>query len=160
MRTTEKVWSNDPCIREARQTDIPGMTELLETLFAVEEDFSFDKELQTNGLKLLLDNPAACLLVAESEGKTVGMCSGQLTISTAEGGPALLVEDVVVREGHRGCGLGRRLMEGIADWAVEKGVSRLQLLADRNNAEALQFYRHLGWQQTELICLRQKLKGI
>jgi hypothetical protein len=33
-------------------------------------------------------------------------------------------------------------------------VSRLQLLADRSNVPALDFYRIMGWHMTELICLR------
>lgn len=45
---------------------------------------------------MLIANQWATVLVAETSGKVVGMATGQLTISTAEGGPALLVEDVVV----------------------------------------------------------------
>jgi GNAT superfamily N-acetyltransferase len=69
------------------------------------------------------------------------------------------VEDVVVEAAWRGQGLGRRLLAALADWAGEQGISRLQLLADRNNQPALDFYRQLGWQTTALICLRQRLAG-
>jgi len=142
-------------IRPARQGDIAALTGLLHLLFSIEEDFSFDQTRQEQGLRLLLDNPACCILVAEIDFCVVGMCSGQLTISTAEGGVALLVEDVVVAKKWRGCGIGRALLDGIARWGAEKGVRRLQLLADRNNAEGLSFYEKLGWKQTQLICLRR-----
>jgi GNAT superfamily N-acetyltransferase len=82
------------------------------------------------------------------------MCSGQLLVSTAEGGFSLLVEDVVVDEKWRGRGVGRLMMEAISDYARGKNVRRLQLLADRNNTPALAFYHRLGWKGTELICLR------
>ncbi|MBI4792999.1 MAG: GNAT family N-acetyltransferase [Deltaproteobacteria bacterium] len=144
-------------IRPARQGDIDSLTELLKILFTIEEDFVFDEMRQRRGLQMMLDNDRACILTAEADGQVIGMCSGQLTVSTAEGGPALLVEDVVVRGDWHGRGIGRRLMESLGAWAGEKRVSRLQLLADRNNGPALDFYHKLGWQTTELICLRKRL---
>jgi len=142
-------------IRPARQEDIPALTGLLHLLFSIEEDFSFDQPRQEQGLRLLLFNPACRILVAEIDFCVVGMCSGQLTISTAEGGVALLVEDVVVAKKWRGCGIGHALLDQIAQWGAGKGVRRLQLLADRNNAEGLSFYEKLGWKHTQLICLRR-----
>lgn len=144
-------------VRPARHADIECMVELLQLLFALEQDFEPNPGRQRQGLKMMLDNPNGCVLVAQGDGQVIGMCSGQLLISTAEGGPALLVEDVVVREPWRGRGVGRLLMEAISGWAQGKNVNRLQLLADRNNTAALEFYRCLGWQGTELICLRSFL---
>ena len=142
-------------IRPARPEDLDRLVELLKVLFSIEEDFTFNETLQRLGLQMMLENGRGCILVAEVDGQVIGMCSGQLTISTAEGGLALLVEDVVVHWGWQGQGIGRRLMEGIDAWARQQGASRLQLLADWNNTPALEFYNHLGWQTTELICLRK-----
>jgi ribosomal protein S18 acetylase RimI-like enzyme len=141
-------------IRNAEPADLPGLVSLLAALFAIEEDFVFDESRQRRGLALMLANERGCVLVAEAEGRVIGMCTGQLLVSTAEGGLSLLVEDVVVGEQWRGRGVGRLLMEAVSDWARANQVSRLQLLADRNNTPALDFYRSLGWQTTELICLR------
>ena len=85
------------------------------------------------------------------------MCTGQLVVSTAEGGPALLVEDVVVDANHRGRGVGRALLAALADWARGRGVRRLQLLADGTNGPALAFYDRLGWRATALVCRRLTL---
>jgi len=149
--------SPDHCIRirPARQKDLDHLTALLEKLFSIEEDFVFNEKLQRRGLEIMIENELGCIVVAEADGMAVGMCSGQLTVSTAEGGQALLVEDVVVREEFRGKGVGRQLMQGIAEWGRAKGVSRFQLLADRNNTAALDFYLKLGWRATKLICLRK-----
>lgn len=144
-------------IRTAQQSDIEDLVALLYLLFSIEADFIFNENLQRRGLQLMLDNDLGCIMVAQANEGVVGMCSGQLTVSTAEGGPALLVEDVVVNPKWQGQGLGRRLMDQLSAWAKNKGVSRLQLLADRNNKTALDFYAKLGWQTTELICLRKRL---
>lgn len=142
-------------VRPARAADLDSLVELLRVLFSIEQDFVFDASRQRRGLAMMLDNPLGCLLVAEvAEGRVVGMCSGQLLVSTAEGEHSLLVEDVVVDEQWRGRGVGRLLMRAMGQWGGDNGVSRLQLLADRNNGPALAFYRRLGWMGTELICLR------
>lgn len=143
-------------IRLAHSSDLERLTELLGELFSLEADFQVDRERQRQGLTLMLAAPQACVLVAEADRTVVGMATGQLTISTAEGGLALLVEDVVVDAEWRGRGIGRRVLDGLGDWAVAHGAHRLQLLADRNNEPGLDFYRKLGWQVTALICLRSK----
>jgi len=143
-------------IRSARSADLEALVELLRLLFGIEADFDFDPVRQRRGLEMLLAHEGAVVLVAEAEGEVVGMCSGQFTISTAEGGFALLVEDMVVAEAWQGRGLGRKLLTALEQWAAASKIGRLQLLADRNNTRGLNFYRRLGWQATELICLRRR----
>ena len=145
------------CIRPARPADLDDLVALLQVLFSIEEDFKFDPARQRCGLEMMFDHDGAVILVAEAESRVIGMCSGQFTISTAEGGAALLVEDVVVAEAWQGQGVGRKLMQALEQWAQAEKVERLQLLADRNNQVALKFYTTLGWQSTELICLRTRI---
>lgn len=144
-------------IRPAQPVDLAALTLLLEDLFSIEEDFCFDESRQMRGLGQMLNNKRGRLLAAEADGKVVGMCSGQLLVSTAEGGPSVLVEDVIVGRTWRGKGVGTKLMQAVSAWAEGQGASRLQLLADRENASAIAFYGHLGWQKTQLICLRKRM---
>ena len=142
-------------VRPAVPGDVAVLTTLLELLFSVEEDFHFDETRQRKGLELMIGSPACCILAAEAAGEVIGMCTGQITISTAEGGPALLVEDVVVKREWQGRRVGSRLLSALNNWAVDRSISRLQLLADRKNEGALGFYKKLGWQVTRLIALRK-----
>lgn len=146
-----------PVIRPALPGDLEALVDLLRILFSIETDFAFDAARQRRGLAMLLAHGDSVVLVAEAEGGVVGMCTGQRTISTAEGGFSLLVEDVVVAEAWQGRGVGRKLLAAMEQWGAEKKIGRLQLLADRNNSAALEFYRKLAWQPTELICLRRRL---
>ncbi len=86
--------------------------------------------------------------------EVVGMVTVQLVVSTAEGGFSGLVEDLVVAARERGRGIGRLLLERAEGWARARGASRMQLLADRENARALHFYERAGWRGTRLLCLR------
>lgn len=142
-------------IRSAATTDLDALVALLKVLFSIEADFAVDPQLQRQGLQQMLAQERGCILVAEDQGRVVGMCTGQVVISTAEGGPALLVEDVVVHDDWRGKGVGRRLMAGLEQWAARQGIQRLQLLADLENKPAFDFYDRLGWRTTQLVCLRR-----
>jgi ribosomal protein S18 acetylase RimI-like enzyme len=148
----------DATIRNARLEDLDTLTMLLRQLFSIEADFAVNADWQRRGLSLMLDGclKHRCVKVAEVEGVVVGMVTAQLLISTAEGGSVALVEDMVVDSHCRGRGIGRLLMAAIEDWSRERGAKRLQLLADRTNFSALDFYDKIGWRPTRLICLRRK----
>jgi len=143
-------------VRPATPVDLDALVGLLKDLFALEPDFRFDPVRQRRGLALLLeDRLRRVALVAESGGVVVGMVTGQLLISTAEGGGSVLVEDLVVRESERRRGTGRKLVRAVEAWARGRGATRLQLLADRENEAALRFYERLGWSGTRMVCLRR-----
>jgi GNAT superfamily N-acetyltransferase len=143
-------------IRPARETDLPSLVELIRQLFALEPDFKADPERQRRGLGLLLAEPGrAIVLVAERGGRVIAMVTAQLVISTAEGAPSAWLEDMVVDATERGRGTGPLLLDALQAWAVSRGATRLQLLADRENAPALRFYAKARWQPTRMICLRR-----
>jgi GNAT superfamily N-acetyltransferase len=146
-----------PRIRAAAESDLETMTQLIARLFALEPDFHFDPARVRHGLALLLAREAsAAAWVADLDGRVIGLCTAQIVISTAEGGPVAWLEDLVVAPDQRGRGIGGLLLDAVATWATRRGLSRVQLLADRENEAALGFYRHLGWQPTRMICLRTR----
>jgi ribosomal protein S18 acetylase RimI-like enzyme len=69
----------------------------------------------------------------------------------------LLLEDVIVSGVYRGAGLGRRLVEHVCAWAKAEGMSRVTLLADKDNAPALAFYEKLGFGPSAMRLLRKPL---
>lgn len=144
-------------ILPAQVRHIPCLLGLLETLFSLESDFVFDAAKAGRGLQLLLERGDALVLAAEAEGRAIGLCTVQTLVSTAEGGPVGLVEDLVVADAWRGRGVGRQLLAEAERWAGERGLTRLQLLADLDNRPALDFYGRLGWAETQLVCRRRLL---
>lgn len=143
-------------IRKAIFSDIEELVELLRQLFLIETDFKFDPARQKQGLLLMIDSPErCCVMVAESGRKILGMCTAQLVVSTAQGGLSGLIEDMVVHQDHRGKALGSRLIQSVELWCATSGATRIQLLADKNNIRALNFYQNRQWHCTQLICLRK-----
>ncbi|MDR1889532.1 MAG: GNAT family N-acetyltransferase [Zoogloeaceae bacterium] len=145
-------------IEPATPADLPALTGLLDILFSIEQDFCPDAEKQQRGLELLLSRPEnAVILVARGAQGVIGMVSAQLVISTASGAPSAWIEDVVLHPERRAQGIGRKLLDAAADWAIGKGARRVQLLADADNAPALGFYEHQGWEPTRLFAWRKFL---
>lgn len=144
--------------RQASTTDIPFLILLLKELFEIEKDFIFDENKQRRGLELLLANNKNCIMVAEHNSEVIGMCTVLIIISTAEGGYVGLVEDMVVKKAYARKNVGRQLLTAIEQWAQSQGLTRLQLLADKNNQPALAFYEKMAWQHTQLIGLRKVIE--
>ncbi|MBI5626941.1 MAG: GNAT family N-acetyltransferase [Nitrosomonadales bacterium] len=145
-------------ISPAEHSDLDQLADLLAELFTLESDFCPDHGKQLRGLRLILENPAlGRLFVLRDQGKVAGMANVLTTISTAEGCRVAVLEDVIVRNGYRGKGLGRRLVEYILAWAKTSGMTRVTLLADRDNKAALDFYRKLGFSHSYMVVLRRRV---
>ena len=57
---------------------------------------------------------------------------------------------LAVDESQRGQGLGRQLMLAAEDWLRERGVVKLQLMVRSANAGVLDFYDHLGYEDSDV----------
>lgn len=142
----------------AATEDLEAMADLLAELFTLESDFRPERAKQLRGLRLILDNPGlGRLFVVRAGDQIAGMANALLTVSTAEGCPVLLLEDVIVKAQFRGRRLGRRLVEHVLAWAATRGITRVTLLADRDNAPARAFYESLGFRTSAMCVLRRKL---
>lgn len=147
----------DILIGRAEREEIGQMLGLLEELFSLEQDFSFDADRARRGLDALLDEPerATVLVARQNNRRLIGMCTAQLVLSTAQGGYSAWVEDVVVAATHRGRGVGARLLHALEHWCRERGAHRMQLVADRDNLHALRFYARESWSDTNLYVLKK-----
>lgn len=145
-------------VREAREADVEAMVELLGHLFKQEADFSAAPSKQRRAVELLLAQPNLGRLFVLSRGpKVLGMVSLLFTISTAEGGKAAWLEDLVVCPDQRGKGLGTRLLRGAIDWARRHGLTRISLLTDGDNLGARQLYARHGFVASAMQPLRLHL---
>ncbi len=145
-------------IRNARPEDIGELAEMLGQLFSIEKDFAPRPVLHATALSMILDDLSYRLVVAaDPDDHPVGMFSLHILISTAEGGRVGLIEDVFVREKYRRKGVGRALMDEAGRIVRREGLIRLQLLADRDNAPALDFYSRMGWKETSMIALKKMM---
>lgn len=150
----------DPALalETATPADLPALVELLAVLFAQEADFVPDAAKQKRALGVILGDPrVGHIYVAREAGRVVGMVSTLYTISTAEGGKAAWLEDMVVLPECRGRGVGAALLAHAVYRAREEGCLRLTLLSDEDNALAHGVYAAEGFQFSGMRPMRLKL---
>lgn len=146
-------------IEPATLDDLPALTDLLRDLFQQEADFQPDPEKQMRGLRLILEQPArGRIFVLRNERMIIGMINLLITISTAEGGFVLVLEDLVVHREHRGIGYGSRLLEHAIGFAREKNFLRITLLTD-NPEEMRKFYLKHGFVESDMQPMRFFVKN-
>jgi GNAT superfamily N-acetyltransferase len=142
-------------IGEAERSDVPALVGLLGELFSQEREFTPDPSKQALGLLQILAHPhRGRIFVARRADELIAMAVLLFTISTAEGGPVALLEDVIVARPHRRRGVGKALLGHALCWAEDKGLLRLSLLTDPENAAAMQFYAGLGFVPSDMTALR------
>jgi len=137
-------------VEHATIEDLSQMAKLLAVLFAIEKDFQIDFEKQLLGIQTLFKDNRTDLLVAKYENSVVGMITMQRLISSAEGGYIGQIEDLVVDEKYRKMGVGSRLINKMRVIAQEYKYKRIQLAADIDNSNALEFYNRRGFNKTNL----------
>ena len=146
------------CIRPATVADITQLCGLLTLLFTQEADFTPDAERQARGLRLIIEQPSVGRIYCACDGnKIVGMVSILFTVSTAEGGLAAWLEDMVVHPDRRGQGIGERLLNEAVSGARAAGCSRITLLTDATNDSAMRFYQRAGFAQSQMVPFRLSL---
>jgi N-acetylglutamate synthase-like GNAT family acetyltransferase len=149
------VPATEPRIEPATIEDMPQLVELLTALFSEEADFKPDPSKQEHGLRQILEQPnRGRIFVLRTDHQVIGMVNLLFTISTAEGGLVVLMEDVIVHPQHRRQGYGGRLLDHAINFAKAKHFKRITLLTDKISAESQAFFAAHGFTFSSMIPMR------
>ena len=134
-------------IRAATPDDVPAILGLVRDLAAYEREPDAVEATEDHVRAALFPEggaPTTYAHVAEVDGEVVGMAVWFVTYSTWTGVNGIWLEDLFVQPGHRGSGLGRKLLATLARTCVERGYRRLEWTVLDWNEPSLAFYRSLG----------------
>ncbi len=135
-------------LREATPADIPDLLRLVHDLAAYEREPDAVEATEEMYAAALFpgdgSTPTTHALVAEVDGRVVGTAIWYLTFSTWTGVNGIWLEDLFVEPEHRGSGLGRGLLQRLAQLCVERGYRRLEWRVLTWNAPSIAFYLSLG----------------
>ena len=132
-------------VRPIRPDDVPAVVGLVRELAEYEEAPQEARMTEAQlSAALFGDSPRLFGHVAVAGGDVVGMALWFLTFSTWRGTHGIYLEDLYVRPGNRGSGLGRELLRTLADLCVQRGYGRLEWSVLDWNTPSIEFYRAAG----------------
>lgn len=131
-------------VRKGTKNDVKAVHALIVELAIYERA---EQEVSNTVDQLLRDgfgeDPVYELLVAETEGKVVGMALWYTKYSTWKGKCGYL-EDLVIQADVRGRGIGKALFLEVAKACARRGYGRMEWQVLDWNEPAIGFYRSLG----------------
>ncbi|HKP76814.1 MAG TPA: GNAT family N-acetyltransferase [Longimicrobiaceae bacterium] len=107
----------------------------------------FDHPVDPRLAAEFLAHPRHHLAVALDRGTVVGMASGVHYVHPDKR-PQLFINEVGVSPGHRGRGVGRRLVRALCDRGNELGCTEAWVLTDPENAAARRMYAAAGGEES------------
>ena len=150
--------SNQARVEPATLEDLPQLVQMAMDLFELEGDFEPSYEKQERGLKLILEEPSrGRIFVLRNDDLIMGMVNILFTISTAEGGLVLILEDFFIHPSHRGQSYGSKLLNAVRDFALAKDFKRITLLTDKISEESQRFFARNGFDFSKMIPMRLHL---
>ena len=132
-------------VRPGEKGDVPVIAELIRGLARFEK-LEAEMTMTEAGLETTLFGPRryAETLIAEDDGKPIGFALFFHNYSTFLGKPGLYLEDLFVLPETRGGGVGKALLQRLAQIAVERHCGRLEWAVLDWNKDAIRFYERLG----------------
>ena len=119
---------------------------LLEVYEAFGEDAPAPADLRALVTHAACGDSGLAFLVAEDGGPDLlGLVSLAPVPTTLEAGEFVYLDDLYVRDGSRGQGIGTELLAAARRWAVERGAVEIRLAADASDERLWKLYRAGGY---------------
>ena len=141
----EPTTTLDLRIRPATADDVPLILAFIREL-AEFERLTHEVVATEDDLRRTLfgEHPYAEVIIASIEDEPVGFALFFHNYSTFLARPGLYIEDLYVREAHRGRGIGRAMLGHLARLASDRRCGRLEWWVLDWNERAIRFYERLG----------------
>nr|WP_041778628.1 GNAT family N-acetyltransferase [Beijerinckia indica] len=132
-------------IRRAEIRDQDTILALVHEL-ALYEKLSGEVEANAESLgqALFCPDPKVFCDLVEEAGEIVGFSVWFYTFSTFKGRHGIWLEDLYIQPAHRGHGLGKALLVGLAQRCAAENLGRLEWSVLDWNTPSIGFYQHIG----------------
>jgi ribosomal protein S18 acetylase RimI-like enzyme len=135
------------------------LAELMREFYA-HEGLDYERARTRDAFRTLVADPAlGRVWLFRVGGEVVGYTAVTVCFSLEFAGRYALVDELYVREGWRGRGIGARALELVAEACRELGVAAMRLEVDVENTRAMALYRRLGFELQARYMMSRWLAG-
>jgi predicted N-acetyltransferase YhbS len=113
-------------------------------------------EIEERITVLLSNAEAQVALVACAGEEVVGWIEASI-VRHLQSAPHTLIGGLVVKDGVRGLGVGKRLCAEVEDWSRNKGLTVLRVTSRSTREGAHRFYLREGYRQTKTSAVFEKV---
>ena len=136
----------DVAFKLADVADIDLLIEFMQEFYEFDR-LAFNEQAARPALRLILSNDSfGRVWLIQVNGSPVGYIVLTLSFSLEFRGRDAFIDEIYIREQHRGRGVGRRALEFVEGACRPLGVLALHLEVGRNNTNAQALYRKSGFE--------------
>lgn len=132
-------------IRSAKKSDSKLILYYIKEL-AIAENFPFEISVTQKGIEANLfdSNTSANALICYFDDVPVGFAVYYYTFSTTTGKKGLHLDDLYIDPKYQGKGFGKKVMQYLAQLAIENKCARFEWWTLKTNDSAFKFYKKIG----------------
>lgn len=139
-------------IEPATQTALPFIKYLLlELMDVVDDTEGFNIEQSVENCRILLEDPANCMLVARDNNRVLGFINFTTRKTIMHPLPSGLIDELIVAKDSRGSGIGEKLILAAINKCRELGCCEVEVSTEKSNAEAREFYKSCGFEEDAVL---------
>jgi len=135
-------------IRKVEESDLSAIEKLsLELIRATESQGSFNINVVSENFQSLLKLHDHYILVAESDGVVIGYINFSVRKTILHPGLSGLIDEIIVNKYYRGLGVGKSLINAVAEKCKELGCCELEVSTEITNSNSRRFYKKCGFDE-------------
>ena len=137
----------DISFRKSDPEEIPDLLVLMQEYYEYDH-LTFTERVARKALEKLLGNEEkGCVWFVVCDGEDVGYVVLSYICSLEFHGTAAFIDELYLRESHRGKGIGKRTVEFIEEYCRSQRIDALRLEVERSNTRAWSLYEKLGFEK-------------
>ncbi len=133
----------------AENSDIETLVKFIREYYEYDSHPFDDEKVRRALAKILNDTSIGRVWLLQDGSEAIGYIVLTFGYSLEAGGRDALIDEVYIRESHRGQGLGRKVIHFVEGVCSSLGIQVLNLEVERRNTAAQSFYRKVGFEDQD-----------
>ncbi len=133
----------------AENSDIETLVKFIREYYEYDSHPFDDEKVRRALAKILNDTSIGRVWLLQDCSEAIGYIVLTFGYSLEAGGRDALIDELYIRESHRGQGLGRKVIQFVEGVCPSLGIQVLNLEVERRNTAAQSFYRKVGFEDQD-----------